>query len=187
MRNASPRRVAAERLRHRSLAATLAFALMSACGSEESTPRGSDADPLQPRVPSTPAPPAPPDAPDAPENRLREARDLAEEALERARSLYDRAREASDSASGNVVDWTTEDIKRIGDWEYRIEQLATSDVTVLSERLNEWGTERWEVYWIEHPATESAYTVFMKRPARSYLRHIPVGDLLRMVPGGSQE
>jgi len=44
------------------------------------------------------------------------------------------------------------------------------------------GAERWEVYWVEKTAAGSRF--YFKKTQRSYLKHVPLGDLLKSVTGG---
>jgi len=102
------------------------------------------------------------------------------EALEQVRKLYERALAAGEDLPDDVMQWTADDLRRLGAWEYRVERLPAGSVSELDTTLNEWGQDRWEVFWMEREG--DAYTVFLKRSARSYLRHVPVGDLLRWLP-----
>ena len=47
------------------------------------------------------------------------------------------------------VDWATDDLSNIGDWEYRVVGLSYTSPDDLESQLNEYGTERWEVIWLE--------------------------------------
>ena len=100
----------------------------------------------------------------------------------RIQELYQAAREAGDDVPSNAYAWAKSDIERIGDWEYEIVRLdAASDAAIL-ERLDALGSERWEVFWLERQGAE--IRVFLKRPARSYLRLLPISELSRLVPIG---
>lgn len=107
---------------------------------------------------------------------------------ERIQELYETAREAGDDVPSDAYEWAKSDIEKIGDWEYRIVRLdAESDAAIL-ERLDALGSERWEAFWLEREGAE--LRVFLKRPARSYLRLLPISELSRLVPigeGGSPE
>ena len=101
---------------------------------------------------------------------------------EKIQELYERAREAGDDVPSDTYEWAKSDIERIGDWEYQIVRLdAVSDAAIL-ERLGELGSERWEAFWLERQDEE--LRVFLKRPARSYLRLLPISELSRLVPIG---
>ncbi|MCD4779723.1 MAG: hypothetical protein K8S27_04135 [Candidatus Omnitrophica bacterium] len=77
--------------------------------------------------------------------------------------------------------WIEEDIKRIGDWEYYIEELSLADLPQLEETLNRLGEERWQCFWVETGKNKSVF--LFKRPAISYLHRIPKGDVLRLLNG----
>ena len=103
----------------------------------------------------------------------------AERALEEVKRLYEQAK---DKAPEDPVKWAKEDIERYGDWEYRIIKLADGEPSKLEEQLNKVGKERWEVFWVERSETD--YRLFLKRPAISYLRSIPLSKLGRALSGG---
>lgn len=100
---------------------------------------------------------------------------------EQISELYNRARESGEDVSGNAYEWAREDVERIGDWEYRVLRHTGADDAALEARLNELGSERWEVIWIE--SGSGGLKLFLKRPTRSYLRHLPLSELPRLIPG----
>lgn len=81
------------------------------------------------------------------------------------------------------IDWATEDIENIGDWEYRVENLAFSTPEELTSKLNELGNDRWEVIWLQR--TPDGYFAVMKKPSISYLSKIPLSQLGKIMIGGS--
>jgi hypothetical protein len=95
--------------------------------------------------------------------------------------LYEQARATGEQVPGDVYDWLKEDLNHIGDWEYRV--IAVSDLaeTELETTMNELGLERWECFAVVRES--DAVHLFFKRPVKSYLRHIPVTDLWKLVPG----
>jgi hypothetical protein len=100
----------------------------------------------------------------------------------RIQELYQTAREAGDDVPSDAYTWAKSDIARIGDWEYQIVRLDAESDTAILERLDALGSERWEVFWLERQGAE--LRVFLKRPARSYLRLLPISELSRLVPMG---
>ena len=107
---------------------------------------------------------------------------------EKVQDLYEAARNAGDDVPSDAYDWAKSDLQRIGDWEYQIVRLdgedgedGESDAALL-EQLNELGSERWEVFWLERRGSQ--LQAFLKRPSRSYLRLLPLSDLGRLVPSG---
>jgi hypothetical protein len=102
--------------------------------------------------------------------------------LEEIRKLYESAREKGEQVPKDLYDWVRQDIQSIGDWEYRIVEVASREATGLAARLNELGSERWEMIWLE-PAGDGA-RIYFKRPVRSYLKQIPLSQLMKILPGG---
>lgn len=93
---------------------------------------------------------------------------------------YEKSREAGEKGK----DWVLNDIKNIGDWEYLIVTLQAGNEQELSEQLNTYGKDRWEVYWVQK--TLQGIQFYFKRRVRTYIKHIPVGDLLHMMPNNQQ-
>ncbi len=81
------------------------------------------------------------------------------------------------------VKWASDDLENIGDWEYKIIDLADDGAASIESALNELGNDRWEVYWIENVRND--YRVMLKRPSRSYLSRIPLSQIGRFVIGGN--
>ena len=75
--------------------------------------------------------------------------DQVEALKERVRELYRQARESGQQVPQDALEWARQDVRRIGDWEYKIEELPREDPQARQARLNELGAERWEVFWIE--------------------------------------
>lgn len=82
-------------------------------------------------------------------------------------------------------EWIMEDIQNIGDWEYQIVTLSPDDEEKLAEQLNRLGKARWEVFWVQEKMHGIRF--YLKRPVRTYLKHIPVSDLLHVIPKGEGE
>lgn len=89
---------------------------------------------------------------------------------------YDKSREYGEKGK----EWVANDIKNIGDWEYLIVTLEAADEAELSRKLNAYGQQRWEAYWVQKKIHGVQF--YFKRPVRTYIKHIPVGDLLHMIP-----
>ncbi|MGI9263214.1 MAG: hypothetical protein ACR2QR_14305, partial [Woeseiaceae bacterium] len=68
-----------------------------------------------------------------------------EKALDDLQSRYD---ELVDDKLENPVQWATDDLENIGDWEYRVIELSPADAESFETTLNELGNDRWEVFWI---------------------------------------
>jgi hypothetical protein len=97
-------------------------------------------------------------------------------------ALYEAAKRSGESHTGSITEWLKSDYEKIGDWEYRIVRVPSKESGVLESSLNLEGSDRWEVFWVREGAGD--FTFFLKRPVRSYLRSIPVSELLKLIPGG---
>ncbi len=82
------------------------------------------------------------------------------------------------------VDWAADDLENIGDWEYRVVNLAYRSPEDLESQLNEFGNERWEVIWLEE--APRGFLLVLKKPSISYLSKIPLSALGNIVTGGSE-
>ena len=81
---------------------------------------------------------------------------------------------------GDATEWVKGDLAKHGDWQYLVVDLAQGSTDSMTAKLNELGSERWEVVWIEKPedrVSNPPYRVFLKRPTKSLLRSIKVPDL----------
>jgi hypothetical protein len=98
-------------------------------------------------------------------------------------ALYQEAKGTSETAAEDVYEWAREDMKSIGDWEYKVEYFSNPNHLALEKQLNELGTDRWEVVWIDRQGPNLIVT--LKRPSRTWLNKLPLGQLLKLVaPGG---
>jgi len=106
---------------------------------------------------------------------------------ERVVALYDEAKEQGEKVPGNVAEWIESDLGREGAWEYKVVDVAGGKGSILEKQLNELGAERWECIHVE-PLPGATRLVF-KRTTKSYLRRLPLSDLMRLIPlaGGSDE
>jgi hypothetical protein len=99
--------------------------------------------------------------------------------------LQDKYEELRRERGDDPVQWASEDLENLGDWEYRIEEMPGRSPGLITTRLNELGNERWEVFWVQE--SDGGMRFFLKRPAISYLSKIPLSQLGRYVigePGG---
>ncbi len=94
--------------------------------------------------------------------------------------MYTTAKDQGLTSAGNVKDWVANDLKSQGDWQYRIVSMDSTDPPAIQTRLNELGLDRWECF---HVADQNGnWTLFLKRPKRSYLSRIPLRDLTNFLP-----
>ncbi len=96
----------------------------------------------------------------------------------KAKELYEKAKESGEKVPEDIKDWIKEDIKKIGTWEYEIVLLDSE--SNLEEELNKLGIQRWECFWIEK--RDNGLKLFFKRPVKSYLKAFPAKHLLKLIP-----
>lgn len=109
----------------------------------------------------------------------------ASDALDGISSAYEQLAESIASESGEAVDWAREDLENLGDWEYRIVDLGSSNSQEMEVELNEFGNERWEAWWVQ--PTGDGVRIYLKRSSFSVAGRVPVSALLRaLTAGGSQ-
>jgi len=98
-------------------------------------------------------------------------------------ALYEQAKDAGETVTDDVYEWARTDVETIGDWEYKVAYFPNANHIALEKRLNELGAERWEVTWIDRQGANLIVT--MKRPSRTWLNKLPLGQLLKLAAPGS--
>ena len=102
----------------------------------------------------------------------------ADQALDELKKYYE---EAKQKAPEDPIEWAKEDFQRFGDWEYRVVSIELGSNKEIENQLNEFGTNRWEVFWVQE--REDSLQILLKRPARSYLRSVPFSELGKAISG----
>jgi len=95
-------------------------------------------------------------------------------------SMYQRAKETGEKVPDDAIQWAMADVKKIGDWDYKVVRVSDDNPGEIEKTLNELGGSRWDCFWIDED--RSGKSLYMKRTARSYLKHIPLRDVLRAIP-----
>ena len=102
----------------------------------------------------------------------------AASALEELQAKYD---ELAEGTLGQPVQWASDDLENIGDWEYKVVDISRWDAERMETELNVLGDDRWQVVWVDSLAGQRV--VLLKRPAVSWLSKIPLSQLGRLVLG----
>jgi thioredoxin-related protein len=87
--------------------------------------------------------------------------------------------------SKQAQEWIEEDIKKIGDWEYKVLKIKHTEIDELETHLTQLGNDRWECFWIEKK--DKDLLLLFKRPKISYLQKIPKGELFKMLNSSQGE
>ncbi len=109
------------------------------------------------------------------------AGDAAEGLGQNVSELYESLRDRGMTSARDAQQWVQEDFQNMYSFEYKI--LPKTEVADgnLESTLNELGRERWDCFEVD----EAAF--YFKRQKKSYLRNVPVKDLLRFLPMGVGE
>ena len=99
--------------------------------------------------------------------------------------LYERAKVNGEDVPKDVMEWAKQDIRKIGAWEYKVVELHAADASEIETELNKYGRLRWQCYWVED--VNDGKRFYLKKAGRSYLKIIPAGDLLKLVPPGAEQ
>lgn len=108
---------------------------------------------------------------DAADAGMNAASDSADYVGDLFHSLKDQGLTTAD----DTKQWVQEDFQAMGAWEYKVVVLSDSPEDI-EQKLNELGKNRWECFEV------SDRTFFFKRSRKSYLRNIPMKDLIKFVP-----
>ena len=98
----------------------------------------------------------------------------------RVKELYEKAKEAGEQVPEDVVEWVKQDIRKIGTWEYKIVLIDDTNAREVENTLNKLGAERWECFWVEEGKGGKRF--YLKKVRRSYLRTVPTGEILKLIP-----
>ncbi len=104
----------------------------------------------------------------------------AEGTLGWATEMYQSLKEQGLTTAGSTREWVADDWKNMGAWEYKVFEMEGLGPMEIEKKLTELGKQRWECF---HVMTLSGNTrMFFKRPAKSYLKNVPLKDMMRLIP-----
>ena len=103
----------------------------------------------------------------------------AEGSLDWANEMYESLKKQGLTTAGSTTEWVAQDWRKMGVWEYKVVQLEDLSPIEIEKKLNELGKQRWECF---HVMPLAGTQMYFKRPARSYLKNIPLKDMLRLIP-----
>ncbi|MCB0329049.1 MAG: hypothetical protein KDD70_05285 [Bdellovibrionales bacterium] len=106
------------------------------------------------------------------------------EYYESLKKKYDELVKESSKTGNDAYEWVRADFKNMFSWEYKIVSTKTTDEEKLQKQLEGLGAERWEL--VQVVPSEGGYKFFFKRPPKSYLKSLPLKDMMRIFSfGGS--
>jgi hypothetical protein len=99
------------------------------------------------------------------------------QSAEWANGAYKLLKDQGLTTAGNVTEWLSSEIAKSGQWEYHVVTIVNQNE--LEKTLNELGKERWECF--EVLAVNESLRVVCKRQVKTYLSHIPSGDVIKLL------
>lgn len=88
------------------------------------------------------------------------------------------------TSAGTAKEWVAEDWKSINAWEYKVVSIDLAEVAenpkLLEETLNENGKLRWDCFHVADTLGKTQF--YMKRQKKSYLKNVPLKDMLKLIP-----
>jgi len=107
-----------------------------------------------------------------------------DDAMAWATEMYKSLSKQGMTQTGNVKDWISEDWNNINAWEYKVVTVDKKQVAdnpaILQETLNEVGKQRWDCFHVSDGSTGT--TFYMKRQKKSYMKSLPLKDMLKLIP-----
>lgn len=113
---------------------------------------------------------------------LEASRETGGEALEDTsrvlREIARRIGQQSMDTATHVAEWVRHDWNNIWAWKYRVVAAGDMASPVVEQKLNQLGQEGWECFHVGL-GTDGTPVFYFKKPERSYLKSIPLRDLLK--------
>ena len=109
------------------------------------------------------------------------AKDSANGTSQWITDTYNSLHEKGLTSAKDAQQWVQDDFRNMNAFEYKILPKSQTSPESLEATLNELGQERWDCFEVD------AGAFYFKRQKKSYLRNIPLKDLIRFFPGGGGE
>lgn len=108
----------------------------------------------------------------------------AEDTMKWVNETYKSLSDRGLTTAKDAGDWVSEDWNSMGAWEYKVVLIGSAaivqDANLLESTLNEHGKQRWDCFHVS--SEDGGFRFFMKRAKRSYLKNMPLRDVLKLVP-----
>ena len=126
------------------------------------------------------------DVADGGSNAAESASEAANDTMEWANSTYKYLKDQGLTTANSASQWLADDYQNMGAWQYKVATFSV-DGEDIEKRLNELGRVGWECFDVDPAMGNSGKVYYFKRRARSYLRNVPLRDLLKLAPLMSTE
>ena len=101
--------------------------------------------------------------------------EAADDTMKWARETFKSLKDKGLTTANTTSEWLSQDWKNMQSWEYKTTSLVEGPEE-NDKRLNELGAQGWECFHVE------GSRFYFKKPADSYLRHLPFNDFIKLVP-----
>ncbi|WOO39637.1 hypothetical protein [Rubellicoccus peritrichatus] len=103
---------------------------------------------------------------------------------EKAKKTLDEIKTGDRDITEDTKNWVIDDVKRIGDWQYRVIKVKASDPDAIEKELNALGEERWECFFVER--VDEHLMFYFKKSKISYLHKVSQGSLGKLIGDGDK-
>ena len=100
---------------------------------------------------------------------------------EQAKKMYEELISDDRNLKEESKKWLSDDISRIGDWQYHVVVMDEADPLKVTEELNKLGEERWECFFVDELDGKLAF--YFKKERISYLQKISELRIGRLIGG----
>ena len=105
----------------------------------------------------------------------------AEDTMEWINESYKSLSDQGLTTAKSAQEWVSQDWNAMGAWEYKVVNFtADGNSQTVEQTLNESGKSRWECFHVT--TTPEGMRFFMKRQKSSYLKNVPLKDMLKLIP-----
>ena len=109
------------------------------------------------------------------------AKDVAGDSSQWVLDTYNSLHAKGMTTAKSAQQWVQDDFQSMYAFEYKILPKSQVDPENLESTLNELGQERWDCFEVDQAA------FYFKRQKKSYLRNVPLKDLMKFLPVGGGE
>lgn len=108
----------------------------------------------------------------------------ADDSMKWVEEAYNALSERGMTSAKNASDWLKNDWNSMNTWEYQILSVSAEEISanpgLLETKLNESGAKRWDCFSVSE--SPDGIKFFMKRQKKSYLKNVPLKDMMKLVP-----
>ena len=108
------------------------------------------------------------------------AADKGEAAMKWANKMFKSLKDQGLTTADDAQQWLSDDLKNMDSWQYKIIQITLDAPEKVEKQLNEIGSKGWECFHVTQAGTTQ--TMFFKKSKESYLKRIPLKDLMYLIP-----